>query len=201
MWRRRNSRNWPLSLNHKRRIFRPGPAIVPHFAVGLPPQGLWLAAACGVGSLLAAAWLLVGPSNAPTLAPPDQRLYVPADRLKVIDGDTLLVGDHVVRLWGIVAPARGSVCQTAAGASGDCGIMAANALATLLRGAALDCTVKGHDEADRPVAECRSSGIALSEAMVRDGWARALDDNAGLRRTEAEARAAARGVWRDPRGS
>jgi endonuclease YncB( thermonuclease family) len=190
-----------VSLNHKRRIFRPGPAILPQFGIGLPPQAVWLAAACGVTSLLAAAWLLVGPSDAPASAPAGQRLSLPADRLEVIDGNTLLVGGHLVRLRGIVAPARGSVCQTTGNASRDCGIMAANALASLVRGAALDCTVNGHDEADRPVADCRSAGITLSEAMVRDGWAFALHDYAGLRRTETEARAAGRGVWRNPGAS
>ena len=43
--------------------------------------------------------------------------------------------------------------------------------------------------------------MMLSEAMVRDGWARALDDYAGLRRTEAEVRAAGRGIWRNPGAS
>jgi endonuclease YncB( thermonuclease family) len=79
--------------------------------------------------------------------------------------------------------------------------MAANALASLVRGAALDCIIDGRGEADRPVADCRSAGMMLSEAMVRDGWARALDDYAGLRRTEAEARAAGRGIWRNPGAS
>jgi hypothetical protein len=96
--RRRKIGELAVSLNHKRRIFRPGPGILPHFGVGLPSPRVWLAAACGVASLLAAAWLLVRPSDAPARPPAGQRLLVPADRSEVIDGNTLLVGDHLVRL-------------------------------------------------------------------------------------------------------
>lgn len=164
------------------------------------------------------AWLFVSPSTAPAHAPADpltgQHLFAPADRLAVIDGDTLRVGDQVVRLEAIIAPARGSFCHI--GASGvmvvagratatgepdqaaDCGAAAANALNALVRGAPVDCAIHGHDAAGRPVAACQSAGVPLSEALVRDGWARvqAGDPYADLRQAEAAARAAGRGLWR-----
>jgi endonuclease YncB( thermonuclease family) len=194
----RENRELAVSLNRNRRIFRPDRSVLPRFSGGSTTPGVILAAVGGVASLLAAAWLFIGPSDAPAHAPASQRLSAPASRLVVIDGDTLMVGDHVVRLQGIVAPARGSICRTDGEVTADCGIAAANALASLVRGAPLDCTIRGHDEEGRPEADCRSAGVALSEAMVRDGWARAEGGYADLRQTEAAARAAGRGVWRNP---
>jgi endonuclease YncB( thermonuclease family) len=200
-----------VSLNHKRRIFRSEPGLLPHVTGRFPALAIWLAASGGVVTLLAAGWLSAGWSSAGLMsagssnAPPHtlarQHLSVSADRLEVIDGETLLVGDRLVRLRGIVAPARGSVCQTATAASADCGVMAANALASLVRGGSLDCAIDGYDESGRPVVDCRCAGVMMSEAMVREGWARTGGEYADLSQAEAEARAARRGIWRDPGAS
>ena len=77
----------------------------------------------------------------------------------------------------------------------DCGSAAANALAALVRGRAVDCTIHGHDGQGRPVGDCAAAGKPLSVALVQDGWARA--EAAALREPEATARAAGRGVWHD----
>ena len=109
----------------------------------------------------------------------------PPDRLAVIDGDTLRIGDDVVHLAGITAPARDTLCRSPAGAEQDCGVAAANALAALVRKGPIECAIQGHDPRGRPVADCQSGGVSLSEAQVRDGWARA--QTAALKQTEAAA--------------
>jgi endonuclease YncB( thermonuclease family) len=187
-----------VSLNNKRRIFRPEMAILSRVGGVLPAFGVLLTAACGVVSILAGAWLLFGSNDTSAGKPPSQRVSAPADRLEVIDGHTLLVADHLLHLRGILAPDRGSVCQTAADTSADCGVMAANALASLVRGTRLDCTVEGQDEAGRPTADCFAGATALSVTMVRDGWARAQAGHADLRQAETEAKAADKGIWRGP---
>ena len=128
----------------------------------------------------------------------------PRPGLAVVDGDTLRLGDQVVRLAGIEAPVSWfgvSWCvQGGAGQGGagrvdiDCGAAAANALAMLVHGSAVDCTIRGHDEEGRPVGNCRAGDTGLSEALVLDGWARA--ETADLRETETTARTAGRGIWR-----
>ncbi len=193
-----NVKELAVSLNNKRRIFRPEAGILPRFGGALPAPGVLLTAACGVVTILVAAWLLFGSNGAPARNPSAQRVSAPAEHLEVIDGHTLLVAGHLLHLRGIMAPARGSVCQTSASASVDCGVMAANALASLVRRASLNCTVEGEDEIGRPTADCFVDGVALSLALVRDGWARAEAGHADLRQAEAQAKAADKGIWRSP---
>jgi endonuclease YncB( thermonuclease family) len=156
--------------------------------------GVLLAAAGGAMTLVVVASLFVRSSDAPAHVPAGMRLSAPAASLAVLDGDTLRLGDQVVRLAGIAAPARGSVCHDGGHETVDCGVSAANALASLVRGSAVDCTIHGHDGQGRPVGNCQAGDTHLSEALVRDGWARAVA--AALREPETTARAAGRGIWR-----
>jgi endonuclease YncB( thermonuclease family) len=153
-----------------------------------------LAAAGGAVTIVVVASLFVRSSDAPARAPASSHLSADATHLAVVDGDTLLVGDQVVRLAGIVAPVRGSVCHGPGPGDIDCGVASANALALLVRGSAVDCSIHGHDGEGRPMGNCLAGGRQLSEALVLDGWARA--QTADLREPEASARAAGRGIWR-----
>jgi endonuclease YncB( thermonuclease family) len=160
----------------------------------VPSLGVLLAAAGGAVTIIIVTSLFVQPSEAPARAPASSHLSAGADRLSVLDGDTLRVGDRVVRLAGIAAPARGSVCHGSGLTELDCGSAAANALASLLHGSAVDCTIRGHDDLGRPLGNCLAGGVRLNEALVLAGWARA--ETADLREPEATARAAGRGMWR-----
>ena len=183
-----------MSLNHKRRIFRPNAGVHAAPGRGMPSGGVLLAACGGAATLLAVASLFVRSSDAPARAPASVHVTADSDRLAVLDGDTLRVGDQIVRLAGIVAPSRGSVCRGAGQTTVDCGSAAANALAALVRGNAVDCTISDHDARGRPVGLCLADGKMLNAALVRAGWARA--EAADLRDAEASARAAGVGIWR-----
>jgi endonuclease YncB( thermonuclease family) len=217
-----------MSLNRRRRIFRSDATSAPAFGARLS-RPVFVVAVLGGATLTAAAVsLLIRPAhapaqslsaealspNAPTFGAPTfgdppagfpgaeashQQLSAPADKLAVIDGDTLRIGEHVVRLEGIAAPARGSVCRGTTAGDQDCGVAAANTLASLLRGNPVDCTVHGADQLGRPVAACLSAGVPLSQALVRRGWARA--QTAALRQTEEAARADGLGMWHSLGGS
>jgi endonuclease YncB( thermonuclease family) len=183
-----------VSLNHKRRIFRSGAGLLARRDRRTPSLGVLLATGGGAVTLVVAAALFVRSSEAPARAPSSSHLSVGADHLAVLDGDTLRIGEHVVRLEGIAAPTRGSVCHGGDQGDSDCGSAAANALASLVRGSAVDCTIRGHDDVGRPLGNCRAGGTRLSEALVLQGWVRA--ETADLREAEASARAAGRGIWR-----
>jgi endonuclease YncB( thermonuclease family) len=182
---------WAVSLNHKRRIFRAGAGSL---GAAWPSPAVLLVAAGGALALVAATVLVIRPSDAPARAPATGHLSAGSDRLAVLDGDTLRVGEQVVRLEGIAAPPRGSACRGGGPRDTDCGVAAANALASLVRGSAVECTIRGHDDHGRPVGDCLAGGTRLSEALVALGWAHA--EAADLRDAEASARAAGRGMWR-----
>ncbi|HVY16859.1 MAG TPA: thermonuclease family protein, partial [Rhodopila sp.] len=147
-----------------------------------------VAAAGGAVTMALVAWLFVRPTYAPALAPVNSQIGAKASDLAVVDGETLLLGRQVVRLGGIVAPARGTECG-----STDCGVAAANALAGLVHGQDVNCQIEGHDDQGRPLGACRTKDVALNEALVREGWARAVD--AKLRQSEDDARKGGRGIW------
>src|SRR6185437_14858334 len=151
-----------------------------------PPLGVLAAAAGGVATMALVAWLFVRPSDAPALAPMNSEIGAPATELAVVDGDTLRLGQQVVRLSGIAAPGRGTDCGSI-----DCGAAAANALSGLIGGHAVNCRIEGHDSLGRPLGTCQASGVKLNEALVREGWAHAVA--ASLRRGEDDARKAGRG--------
>ena len=178
-----------MSLNRKRRIFRPTIGPAPRIRVDVQQLGVALAAIGGVATMVLVTWLFVRSNEAPALARPTAQIAAAASDLAVVDGDTLRLGRQVVRLTGIEAPARGKACGAV-----DCGTAAANALAALVQGRGVDCAIFGSDRYGRPMGVCRASGVDLNAALVRDGWAYATDRN--LRPTEEDARRAGRGIWR-----
>lgn len=137
--------------------------------------------------------MIVNPSSTPAQGAAGTQIQAAAAQSAVLDADTLRLGNQVVRLQGIAAPARGSICHGDSQTEYDCGSAAANALASLVQGTTIACTIQGHDRFGRPIGDCEAGGRPLSRALVRDGWVRATE--AGLRAVESEARAAQRGIW------
>lgn len=91
--------------------------------------------------------------------------------VRVIDGDTLALGDQRIRLYGIDAPERSQGCLDARGQPYPCGRYAALALEALVRGRDLSCAVLSRDRYGRDVARCRAGGVDLGAALVEHGWA------------------------------
>lgn len=116
---------------------------------------------------------------------------------RVLDGDSLDVAGHSVRLHGIDAPERYQACRDAHGDSYPCGRAAARALGAAIGGRVVACTPFDHDRYERDVARCSVDGSDLSEAQVRAGHALELAQFSRGRyaAAEREARAAKRGLW------
>mgnify|MGYP006273720205 CR=1 FL=1 len=116
---------------------------------------------------------------------------------RVVDGDTLDVGGHVVRIHGIDAPEAAQRCPGGPPRLRACGDVAARALTALVNGERTRCEVGGFDGYDRAIATCFVDGVDVGRALVRDGLAMAFvrysDDYA---EDEAQAREANRGLWR-----
>ncbi len=187
-----------MSLNHKRRIFRPSFS-VQRLLGGRTLRVLpTLAVTVGATLLFVGAWAITDAIDTPappalTQAAPAERMVADAARVAVVDGNTLRLEDRVVRLDGVIPPARGETCLGRDGTAFDCGVAAANALAGLLRDSPVDCTLLGSDHGGRRTAICSAGGEQLNRAVVAAGWARAGDQT--LRAVEQRARAEQRGLW------
>jgi endonuclease YncB( thermonuclease family) len=122
---------------------------------------------------------------------------VPAEADQVIDGDTLEVEGQRMRLYGIDAVELEQTCLDAHGQPWHCGAAAKAALAELVEGQAIACTVLDDTREDGYVAQCTvRDEIDLGGYMVRSGFALADPEVAeDYRADQAAAKAAAAGVW------
>jgi endonuclease YncB( thermonuclease family) len=116
---------------------------------------------------------------------------------QVIDGDTLEVEGQRMRLFGIDAFELEQTCLDAHGQPWRCGAAAKAALAELVQGHAIACTVIDDSREDGYIAQCTvRNEVDLGAYMVRAGLALA-DRNASQDYVdeEAAAKAANAGAW------
>jgi endonuclease YncB( thermonuclease family) len=99
------------------------------------------AGARAAGALLVA--LLLAAAPAPALAQP--REFSSAS-VRVVDGDTMAVGDTKVRMFGIDAPESSQTCTGAAGETTPCGATSTQALAAAVAGRPVRCSQKSIDQ-------------------------------------------------------
>jgi endonuclease YncB( thermonuclease family) len=144
-----------------------------------------------IGVLVALAAVLT-PGDLMGSAPRNQEWRAAAADVAVLDGETLRLGERIIRLHGVSAPARGEACGPVA----DCGRAAAAELARLVRDRALECRIYGRDGFGRGLGVCRAGGVDVNAALVGAGWARVEGSGQpALASLEAAARGDARGMW------
>lgn len=91
--------------------------------------------------------------------------------VRVIDADTIDVGDIRVRLHAIDAPEQDQSCQTEHGVDFACGAWASAQVADRFEGAHVRCTQRDTDRYGRMVATCQVDGIDMGQEIVSQGWA------------------------------
>jgi endonuclease YncB( thermonuclease family) len=109
----------------------------------------------------------------------------------VVDGDTLRMGETVLRLKGMDAPEMRQSCNRE-GASYPCGRAARDALINLVGSRKPQCWITGRDRYGRSLARCSVDGQDIGGAMVESGQAVAYGD---YEREEARAHDARAGLW------
>ncbi|MGG5807755.1 thermonuclease family protein [Falsiroseomonas sp. CW058] len=173
-------------MSRRRRIFRPAAS----------PRR-WRSALVALAGVLMVAGLsgLGVPTDLMGSAPRDQDWSALAAEVRVVDGDTLRLGDRTLRLAAIDAPERGQACTDAAGRWFDCGAAAAEALSRLVNGRSVVCRVRGRDRFGRGLGSCNAGGVELNAGLVASGWALAYAEDAEMTVLEAQARQAGRGLW------
>lgn len=113
---------------------------------------------------------------------------------KVISGNEIHVGKRAVRLFGIAAPGLDDLCELG-DAKIRCGIVSWAELIKLADGRYVSCDVETKDT-QAVFATCYLSETDLNEALVRSGWARAVQEQTDRYVVdETDAKESQRGLW------
>jgi len=110
---------------------------------------------------------------------------------RAVDGDTLTLGRHRIRLLGIDAPELAQTCRRD-GAEWRCGAAARGRLGELLRAGPVTCEVGRTDRYGRVLARCATAAGDVGRRLVREGLAVAYG---GYEDEEALAQAERGGLW------
>jgi endonuclease YncB( thermonuclease family) len=111
------------------------------------------------------------------------------------DGDSLMVGDTEVRLFGIDAPEWDQSCRKD-GTDWSCGASAAGKLAQLVAGETVVCSSMGKDEHGRTLGKCMVGTTDINRTMVALGYAVAYRHySSEYVSAEESAKVNKRGLW------
>ena len=91
-------------------------------------------------------------------------------KAKVIDGDTIHIGNNKIRLHGIDAPEQKQTCSFE-GNKWNCGQDATFFLSNLINRKSVSCRVNNIDQYKRLVAICFIDNININQLMIISGWA------------------------------
>jgi endonuclease YncB( thermonuclease family) len=147
-----------------------------------------------VAFALAAGLYLGGTRDLASRADHDPRHI--AGSARVVDGDTIVVGETRIRLEGIDAPEAGQACRRRLVGWWACGTEATGALASMIEGKPVRCEPQGLDKYRRVLAVCFLAGQDINAWMVRQGlaWAFVRYSQRYVQQ-EKEARALRLGIW------
>ena len=93
-----------------------------------------------------------------------------ANTVKVIDGDTIKIGNEKIRFGGIDAPELKQICFKNEEKI-SCGILAKNVLKKKIGKETPKCISEGKDVYKRTIAECFINEESLSKFLVSNGYA------------------------------
>jgi len=115
---------------------------------------------------------------------------------RVIDGDTIGIGETRVRLEGIDAPETAQTCQRRWFGSWPCGTAATAQLSKIIGDRPVTSSPRGLDKYGRTLAVCFVEGHDINAMMVRQGYAWAfVKYSRSYVLEEAQARIEAVGIW------
>jgi len=93
-----------------------------------------------------------------------------ANKVRIVDGDTIHINKVKYRLHGIDAPEIKQDCQVN-DRKYDCGVKSKNFLESLVENKEITCKQKNIDKYKRIIATCYTEELNLNKEMVKSGWA------------------------------
>ncbi len=127
-------------------------------------------------------------------------IIITADHWRVVDGDTIHLDQHKIRLLGIDAPEIKQQCETPDGNLWPCGKMAKAMLEGVLEsgGRGIACVITGKDRYQRDLGRCYAGpindGMDVQRMLIRAGFA-VSEYGKEYQQDEAVASAQSRGMW------
>lgn len=116
-------------------------------------------------------------------------------KVKVIDGDSIVVDGVERRLSGIDAPEYNQICFDAKNKEYQCGQMAMSYLKKLVNNK-IKCKTLTTDRYKRKVSECKVGNLNINEEMVRQGMAVSYNQyEQGYDKAAKQAKDAKLGIW------
>ncbi len=123
--------------------------------------------------------LFISPAIAQTQTLQNDKLIVKAgseSTIEIVDGDTLWVGNHEIRLYGIDAPEAAQGCVIVGQPKNYCHKTASSFLENLAKHSEFECEFwikknKPWIRYGRYVSVCRINDVDVSRELVRNGWA------------------------------
>ncbi len=91
-------------------------------------------------------------------------------KAKIIDGDTIHIGNYKIRLHAIDAPETKQRCSKE-NKKWNCGIESTRFLKNLIGNDKIQCDTNGKDKYNRYIGVCYKNNIDLNSQMVINGWA------------------------------
>jgi endonuclease YncB( thermonuclease family) len=92
---------------------------------------------------------------------------------RIVDGDTMWVGDTKIRLFGIDAPEAKQKCKDATGNIWMAGQDATEFLRRLTDGKEVTCLLQGKDKYRRVIGTCKIEYLNINAEMIKAGLAMA----------------------------
>ncbi|KAF5834922.1 high light-induced nuclease [Dunaliella salina] len=158
----------------------------------------------GLSSVASVLLLLGQPQDAsalaaPTSSSPKEAMQTLRGPARVVDGDTLYIGEEKIRLYGVDAPEKGQQCNDKFGNPYACGLISKDKLLQKVGTQPVTCEPKQRDQYQRAIAICSLEGPApedLNGWMVQNGLAVAYREySKDYIPTEEAAQRAHRGIW------
>ena len=114
---------------------------------------------------------------------------------QIIDGDSIKIKQHEIRLINIDAPEYKQKCTNKNNEKYNCGIESLNYLKKLTKNKILNCKISGKGYYNRILATCFTGKLNINQEIVRQGWAINYNKDSPYQKAGQTAKNQKKGIW------